>query len=526
MIEYLSNPLFLAEILGAIAAAFGLYWVVMRVTAPNTSAPLDTVAVLDAQTSFLFEDVELIDATDPARQLLDQMDLHDLSDWTKLRSILLPRFPTFPEDPGNLDVDAEIVIPSNEEPAESAVEIRASGEHVHVSLVYNGTPAIETEAERHRLRLMQIELATLRNAVLGAPYPIWEISDGKVISWANNAYLNLIDKFEPLSNSHLDRYAHLFATDMTSEPDIRKPRQSLIPIAGGAPEWFEVSVVDLDEKTMCYALKVTEIVKSEQAQRNFVQTLTKTFAQLSIGLAVFDKNRQLALFNPALIDLTQLPADFLSARPNLLSLFDRLRDIRMMPEPKNYGSWRKEIADLVAAATDGRYQETWNLPNGQTFRVTGRPHPDGAVAFLIEDISAEISLARRFRSELETTQNALNSVPDAIAIFSASGTLTFSNLAYGDLWNVHAEMALDDLAIQEATHSWRDACITTNLWSKVTEYVLQFGDRTKWSDIVTLQSGGALVCSISPLTGGATMVRFTAIPTLQKTPTQIPCDAI
>jgi PAS domain-containing protein len=55
---------------------------------------------------------------------------------------------------------------------------------------------------------------------------------------------------------------------------------------------------------------VTEIVRAQQAQKNFVQTLTKTFATLSIGLAIFDRNRQLMLFNPALIDLTALPPIF------------------------------------------------------------------------------------------------------------------------------------------------------------------------------------------------------------------------
>jgi hypothetical protein len=64
-------------------------------------------------------------------------------------------------------------------------------------------------------------------------------------------------------------------------------------------------------------LDITEIVRAQQAQKNFVQTLTKTFATLAIGLAIFDRNRQLMLFNPALIDLPALPADFLSARPNL-----------------------------------------------------------------------------------------------------------------------------------------------------------------------------------------------------------------
>lgn len=72
--------------------------------------------------------------------------------------------------------------------------------------------------------------------------------------------------------------------------------------------------------TIYHAVDVNAVVKSEIAQRNFVQTLAKTFAQLSIGLAIFDRNGQLALFNPALIDLTELPAEFLSGRPTLFVL--------------------------------------------------------------------------------------------------------------------------------------------------------------------------------------------------------------
>ena len=109
------------------------------------------------------------------------------------------------------------------------------------------------------------------------------------------------------------------------------------------------------------------------------------------------------LFNPALIDLTTLPADFLSARPNLLTVFDKLRDNQIMPEPKNYAAWREKLAILVAAATEGTCTEIWNLPTGATFRISGRPHPDGALAFLFEDMTAEISMSRQFYCRIGIT---------------------------------------------------------------------------------------------------------------------------
>ena len=77
------------------------------------------------------------------------------------------------------------------------------------------------------------------------------------------------------------------------------------------------------------------------------------------------------LFNPALIDVTTLPADFLSARPNLLTVFDKLRDNQIMSEPKNYATWRERLAILVAAVTEGTYTEIWIYPLVQHFGFLG-----------------------------------------------------------------------------------------------------------------------------------------------------------
>lgn len=88
------------------------------------------------------------------------------------------------------------------------------------------------------------------------------------------------------------------------------------------------------------------------------------------------------------------------------------------------------MADLISAAETGQFEETWSLETGQTYRVKGRPHPDGAIAFLLEDISTEVLLTRNFRAELEMGQNLVDTFDDALAVFSHAGVLTFSNKAY------------------------------------------------------------------------------------------------
>ena len=77
-------------------------------------------------------------------------------------------------------------------------------------------------------------------------------------------------------------------------------------------------------------------IRAEAARREFMQTMSKTFAQLSTGLAIFDRKRALIHFNPALLDITGLDFETLSLKPDLASFLDTLRGKGFLPEPKNY----------------------------------------------------------------------------------------------------------------------------------------------------------------------------------------------
>ncbi len=277
----------------------------------------------------------------------------------------------------------------------------------------------------------------------------------------------------------------------------------------GKPRWFNVTkTLSSDGGSLNYASDIDKVIEAEIAQRKFVQTLTKTFAQLSTGLAIFDRERQLALFNPALIDLLALPADFLSSRPTLVSFFDRLRETRMMPEPKNYSNWRQQIAELVIASVDGRFQETWTLPSGLTYRVTGRPHPDGAIALLFEDISAEISLTRRFRAQLNLGQAVIDTLDEAIAVFSTTGILTNSNRAYRHLWKSDPRHQFCRGFHARYTTPMAKHGMLQPFWVRLRDYMIDHGDRTEWFGDVPMKDGTTLECRVSPLTGGATLVGF------------------
>lgn len=259
---------------------------------------------------------------------------------------------------------------------------------------------------------------------------------------------------------------------------------------------------------LCAAFPADAAVQSEKRRQEFTQTLTKTFADQSIGLAIFDRFRRLVLFNPALSDLTGLSSGFLTSRPALFDFLDRLREARVMPEPRDYRAWRKALAELEAGAESGTYSDTWTLPDGRTYRVAGRPHPDGAVALLLEDITAEMSLTRRFRAQIEQAQVALDVLDDAVAIFSATGEMTFSNRAYKELWEDYSsESPLGSTAV-DATRRWHERTAPTPIWGDFREFVTQGRERSEWTAMVTHRDGRSVFCRFSPQKAGTTIAVF------------------
>jgi PAS domain-containing protein len=184
---------------------------------------------------------------------------------------------------------------------------------------------------QQKIRSLEAEVMVTSLAGTTAPYPIWQIDKAGEVCWHNNAYGHLYQRIFEKDPSVIQP---LFDIEAQTSNPLQSRRTSISSAIDEKQLWYDISCVESDSGIICHAIDINAVI----AQRNFVQTLAKTFAHLSTGLAIFDRNGQLALFNPALVDLSKLPVEFLSTRPDLLSFFDRLRDNQVMPEPKNYHS--------------------------------------------------------------------------------------------------------------------------------------------------------------------------------------------
>jgi len=473
------------EMVVLVTAALALSVVALWVMGALLPAPRPAPAVPPESSlptcTFLLRDGAQID-TDAGDNALPPDGAGD--DWARLARWLAPRF-ALPDRPSD---GAYRHTAQHPETDPATLGIETDGSFTRLTL---HDPNAACPATRHAL-LADLEERARQGAALGRmPMPVWLCDGDGNVTWENDAAAALPPG---------DR-AQLLSAPETGRVALDAPTR-----------WYDITMQGDASGTLIFATDVTPLVRAEEARRDFVQTLGRSFADLPTGLAVFDSRRRLAMFNPALTDLTGLDPVFLSGRPEIFSFFDMLRDRQVMPEPRNYASWRGQIHEMIIAARDGQYREVWSLVTGRTYRVTGRPHPDGAVAFLIEDISDEVSATRHQRAERDVLLAALDRVDDAIAVLSREAGLVFCNRRFATLTRL-------DPAVREAGLP-RDAVIDTcrarlpddALWRDVAARLETDGPTRAMTGRLALDGGRELALSLVPLGPGKAMLSLRRIP--------------
>ncbi|MEM1302782.1 MAG: PAS-domain containing protein [Pseudomonadota bacterium] len=499
-LEILSGAVFLSALASILAL---IIWA--RLSRDPDQARRSLLIQSQMATVFLFDGLELVDCTPPARRIFEELPPGG-SDFERFTRSFASRYPGLPDHASlaHEGFHAEFPARNGEDPSRLCFDIWSG--YVRVTLT-DHEPSSDYGIDDVTLAHQGAELSTLRGAANEAPFLIWQVALGGQITWANEAYLQQAQRLG-VTESIIWPPRPIFDEDGLPQAEEQK-RLAFKPEVG-EPVWFDISAARHGEQTLYFGTAAEATMQAEATQKDFVQTLTKTFAHLSIGLAIFDKKRQLALFNPALLDIMQLPIEFLSQRPTLQRFMDRLREEKLMAEPKDYQAWRKQMSQLEAQAQSGTYCETWPLPGGLTLRVTGRPHPDGAIAFLFEDISAELALTRRFHSQIAIGREIADAMDEAVAVFSDTGALTFTNRAYRDLWDCDPESSVIEHSMQNAVALWRDKSVPGPVWDAILAAGNRGGGSTGWHGEGEMRDGRHLNCRVARLSGGATLIGFKA----------------
>lgn len=490
--------MFAISFVGAVVALAAVGMLIRRAGLPHGSVFSDRQGGI----VFLFDGETLVDATEAGRALLAASRTRG-SDWQRLVAFAASRFPDFENKINRLPDAGQIRLAASDHEGMSLLaEWRGGLRRIMLSEAHEhgGASLLDSLSQRAQ----EDELDALRQTLDLAPYPIWREDADSGVVWANAAYAELAGKVLDAPALDLWPLPALFAEDTETTGRQR------IEIAD-QPQWFDLERRGFGRETLNYALPADAAVRAEQSLGEFLQILTRTFAHLPIGLAIFDRQRRLQLFNPALTDLSTLPADFLSARPTLYALLDAMRERRMTPEPRDFKEWRARLSKVDGAGDAPDFAETWSLAGGVTYRVVARPHPEGALALLIEDISDQMARTRSHHADLALGQSVIDAMAEAVAVFAADGALVMANAAHAALWGEAAEgVALS--RIRELAALWRGRSAPSPIWERAEGFIVEGGERIAWQDTARLTDGRALRCRFVPLAGGATLAGFIAEP--------------
>ena len=490
-------------LMSGLGAGLALYPVLLRLVAKPAPQlrPPDT-----GEVAALLKDGAVYDISPPLADAITPAD-GDAMAWPDLHKLLSARFPALPETyAAALDM-ADHVCDAADTDDPARLELFKRGNRLRLSLIQPPDPA---HLLRHHLLLQQNSALSAQAASFAqSPMIVWTLDeDGREV-WHNAAYKTFRADVLGISGSEPGNILFEVDEDRLSE-DVPK-RISVRDNSEFGEAWYEIHMRRSGRYRSFFAVDITPVVSAERAQRGYVQTLTKTFAQLGTGLAIFNRDRQLILFNPALIDLTRMSAEFLSSRPSLTAFFDWLRDARFMPEPRDINEWRDKLTALTQEATDGTFSELWGLPNGLSYRVFGRPQADGAISFLFEDVTAELSLTRNFVKELEINHSLLNTLDQALAVFTHDGDLLFVNDAFRTMWQVDYDDNISPTSVRKAVSAWSAQCMPSDGWATIRAVLDDPQYPQARHGTIRRKSGEVLTFTTGRLSKGAGFVGFTAV---------------
>lgn len=457
---------------------------------------------------FIFDGETMLDCSPEARAILATRQGRG-SAWQRLAEWLALTFPAAEDRLRLLGQQGRFTLASAQDAPKALVmqaELRGGLLRITISdaRLPDSRPAPDgTGAPPVSVALLADEVEGLRDVVMHAPWLCWRERPGGEVCWANAAYLLKLEDSLPEQTTIRWPLPRIFAAEGTG----RTPRHAVTRRDGGR-DWYELTTIDLGSGRLCFALPADAAVRAETMLHDFMQNLTRAFSHVPVGLAIFDRQRRLTMFNPALTDLTGLPVEMLSSRPTLIGMLDAMRDRNLLPEPRDYRSWRRHLAGMEDASATGMYEDEWNMPGGQTYHVVGRPQPDGSLVLMIDDISTEMTRVQRYRADLDLGQAVIDTVDDAIAVFAPSGQLAMSNAAYGRLWGHDHGEGLESAAVADLVGFWQARGAPSPIWQRIADFVTRDGDAPAWEDVTRLSDGRLIFCEVKAISGGATLATF------------------
>lgn len=349
-------------------------------------------------------------------------------------------------------------------------------------------------------------------AVLDAlPVPVWLRDKALSLIWGNRAFLaatEVPDLEAALSTqAALDKSERDLASAARGEG--RTTRAKRFAIVGGHRRALAFTHTPIAKNQIVgSAIDVTDISNAEARLQQHIDAHADTLDKLATAVAIFGHDQRITFYNRAYARLWGLPETWLDTHPTDAEIFDRLREVRKLPEQRDYQAWKRERLALYEQAAEYLPEDLWHVSRGKTLRVVAQPHPFGGLTFLYEDVTEKLALESSYNTLIKVQSATLDTLNEAVAVFGPDGRLKLHNAAFARIWE------LDHAILQGEPHVQRiaDACVARfgeeAVWQRLIASISSGSERRRdWGEIERSDKA-ILSLSLAPLPDGATLVTF------------------
>lgn len=248
------------------------------------------------------------------------------------------------------------------------------------------------------------------------------------------------------------------------------------------------------------------------ALENALMRERATFDQLlelmTSAVAIFDTDKRLETFNSAYVRLWGLPEDWLTGRPTLGQVLERLRDERRMTEVADFRSYRAEELALFDQLQEPQ-ERMMHLPDGRTLRNTVSPAGNGGLMYVFDDLTHTLSLQRSNKTLDAVQRHTIDNLQEAVAVFGGDGRLQLHNTAFAALWDLSDEDSEAEPHISQIVDRMRDPGEDDADWATRRAHILSaLTQRREHKARFRRADGNVFDVASVPLPDGAVLVSY------------------
>jgi len=323
------------------------------------------------------------------------------------------------------------------------------------------------------------------------PFPVWLENEDQEITFSNQRFHQVI------SHNSLKL----------------QPSQTQIKIFMNNDDVHTYKILTLkheNHKVLKIAVDTTQLENSQYALKKSKKETQNLLDQLTAGITIYDKNLRVRFFNHAYSRLFDLDEKWLSLRPSMGDILDRLHENHLLMEQADFPSYKKKRLHMFTALMKP-YEELQHLPDNRTLRMTASPYMDGVV-LVFEDVTDRYLLERQMNTQLAVQKETLDNLFEGIIIFSSDHCLKFVNPAFMRLWDLPASRASSGTHIKDIMEALKPLLTQKPDWVSYRQALIDtITDRVPKSGKLKRTDDRILEFIYIPLPDGAHLISYTNI---------------